>query len=172
MRTSRVSMAGTVSLALLGGLVGAVPVAAQDLDGATVTVTQDCDFGTSPIVCSWVASDPRLTGTLTHDEAGAIGDPEPEPENAAGLSWLDGTLDGPEGDWNVRVYLGWTDPMSLFTVVSGNGANEGWNYIAWSVDEIVLDGMVDWTGMFYEGELVPFGKGELSPFGSVEPSDE
>ena len=166
----RLSAAGAAIVLCL--LPGAVPAVAQDLEGATVTVAQDCDFNTSPIVCSWTASDPRLTGTLTHDEAGGIGDPEPEPENAAGLSWLDGTLEGTEGDWTVRVFLGWTDPMSLFTVLSGNGANEGWHYIAWSVDENIPDGLVEWTGMLYEGELVPFGQGELSPFGPLEPPAE
>lgn len=153
--------------------LGGAPAAAQDLEGTTVTATQDCpDLAASPIICSWTASDPRLTGTLTHDEVGAIGDPVPQPENAAELTWLDGTLEGPEGDWTVRIYLMWTDPMLLFTVLSGSGAYEGWHYIAWSIDDSIFDGVVDWTGQLYEGELSPFGKGELSPFGPLEPPAE
>jgi hypothetical protein len=138
--------------------LGGVPVAAQEWEGVTVTATQECeDLGASPIVCSWTASDPRLTGTLTHDQVGLIGDGIlPEPPEAA-LSWLDGTLDGPEGSWTARLYLGWTYPMSLLAVLSGTGAYEGWHYIAWSVDENLSDTVVDWTGMLYEGELSPLG---------------
>lgn len=132
-------------------------MAAQEYPGLTVTATQDCDFSTSPIVCSWTASDPRLTGTLTHDQVGLIGeDILPEPPEAA-LSWLDGTLDGSEGSWTARIYLMWTSPTSLLAVLSGSGDLEGWHYIAWSVDENIADGLVDWTGMLYEGELSPFG---------------
>ena len=57
----------------------------------------------SPIVCSSTASDPRLTGTLTHDKAGSSATTycRNQAREGRALSWLDGTLDGPEGDWTV-----------------------------------------------------------------------
>ena len=155
MRTLRASLVGTVILALLGGLGGAVVAQdeAEEPTGVQVTVTQQCsDVGHAG--CDWTASDPRLTGTI----ALAWGDGvavEGAEDSQAGLQWTNSTFHSPEGSWTGHGYILWGEPTQNFLVLSGTGANEGWHYVASGTDP-EPDGDFEWTGTLYEGELPPF----------------
>ena len=118
-----------------------------------VTVAQDCDREVDPPACTWTSSDPRLTGTMTEEEGGAI-------VSVAGddgdFFWLDATVEGREGSWTGRLYINVTTPPVGLAVLSGSGAYEGWQYVA---TEVGGDGVHDdWNGIIYEGELPPFGQ--------------
>jgi hypothetical protein len=134
------------------GIPGAQP---PELSGVTVTVTQQCeDVGHAG--CDWTASDPRLTGIVAVDWGAIEGvSVDGAGESDAGFIWMDGTFEGPEGGWTSRVYTLWGEPTQSFLVLSGTGANEGWQYIASSIDP-ESDGDFDWTGTLYQGELPPF----------------
>ena len=135
---------------VLGLAIGATPVAAQQtlLPGSPATVTQECEnINATPIVCAWAASDPRLTGALTHEWVG----------RAASFGWAPATLEGPEGDWTGHLYAVWTEPAQLFVFLSGDGAYEGWQYAASTIDDGVKMGDSEWVGSMYKGEPPPFG---------------
>ena len=153
MRTLRVSLAGTIILALLGGSGGAV--IAQDVDteltGVQVTVTQQC-AGRS--LCPWSASDPRLPDRLDHKWTGDV-DVEGAEDIEAGFTWMDVGFEGPDGGWTGHVYALWGDPTHNFLVLSGTGANVGWQYVASGIDPNT-DGDFDWVGTLYEGQLPPY----------------
>ena len=152
-------------LVALGGLLYlAQPVAQPDvaipgaeiieLQGITATATMDCvDAGDAPDVCTWTASDPRLTGTGSGEFTGDVGGDEGS--GLDGVNWLDHTLEGPEGIWSGHEYLMWTDPFQHFLVLSGSGAYDGWHYIATATS--AAGPPCDWIGVLYEGELPPFG---------------
>ncbi len=123
------------------------------LPGVEVTVTQTCDFP----VCTWTASDPRLTGasTIHYGYGGGI---TPAVGDDA-FEWWPSTHEGPEGSWTGHVYIMWgeePEPTQNFLVLSGAGAYEGWQFVASSIDP-ESDGDFDWTGVLYEGELPPYG---------------
>ena len=98
MRTLRFTLAGTVILALLGGVGGAV-LAQEESPGASpaamapvlFTGGATCGFGPAE---EWLADDPRVTGpcSMTIEQEG--GD-LPGGFVAVG----DYTVNGPEGDW-------------------------------------------------------------------------
>ena len=127
-----------------------------ELPGVTVTAAQDCvEADAPPDVCTWTASDPRLTGTATAQFTGDISDDRPGEGARTGFSWLDVMLEGPEGSWSGHEYLMWTDPFQHFILLSGDGAYDGWHYVAMATAE--APPRIDWTGLVYEGELPPFG---------------
>jgi hypothetical protein len=127
-----------------------------ELQGVTVTASLVCvEAGDAPGGCTWTASDPRLTGTGTGQFTGDISDDREGEGLRTGLSWLDHTLEGPEGGWSGHEYLMWIDPFHHFLVLSGSGAYEGWHYVASAITE--AGPPFDWTGILYEGELPPFG---------------
>lgn len=153
-----VALGGLFLVAQPSGQPGAGAPAAGDVSvpGVTVTVSQACVAAEdAPEVCAWVADDPRLTGTLTHDWAGDISDDREGEDGAArvGFSWLEGTLENPNSTWDARVYVMWNDPVSNLLVLSGTGEHEGWHYLA------MAEGgpPSSWTGILYEGDLPPFG---------------
>lgn len=153
MRALRLSLAGVTILALVAGLGGAV--VAEDKPEASnvipVTVTQEC-AGRS--ICLWTAGDPRLPETLDHIWVGDVGI-EGTGDTELGFSWADVSTEGPEGGWTGRVYALWGRPTQNFLLLSGTGANEGWQYVASGTDPMP-DGDFDWIGTLYEGELPPF----------------
>ncbi len=159
----KVIIAGALVFALGGLFLVAQPFEQQEvgvpaaqmteLPGVTVAATQDCDIYTDPVTCTYTASDPRVTGTLTHTYTGDIGGPATA---EAELVWADATLEGPEGSWTGHLYIVWTEPTQAFAVLSGTGAYEGWQYVASGIDP-EADGDHDWTGIIYEGELPPYG---------------
>ncbi len=137
-----------------------VPAASiLELPADTVTATQDCNLYATPVTCTYVASDPRVTGTLTFEFTGDIGTLD---TGGVEFMWNDATLEGPEGDWTGHYYLMWgygrevLDGSNALTVLSGTGAYEGWQYIATSIDP-QADGDADLVGVIYEGELPPYG---------------
>ena len=155
MRTLRLSLAGTVILALLGGLGGAVVAQdeAEEPTGVRVTVTQECADVGHPAV----TGPPVTRASRTHSlptlhrvrRSRGCGGPR------RGLR-LDGqSFEGPEGGWTGHVYALWGEPTQNFLVLSGTGANEGWQYIASGTDPDT-DGDFEWIGTLYEGELPPF----------------
>jgi len=133
--------------------LGGAQVAAQGTEASGVTVAMD-DCGSlyaTPIVCTWTASDPRLTGRMTHEWVILdLGD------KVNTVGWADATVEGPEGNWTGRLYAVWKPVRQLFAVLSGDGAYEGWQYVASTIDDGVV-GDTDWFGVIYEGELPPYG---------------
>ena len=103
---------------------------ATRLEGTRVVVAQGCDRAVEPPACTWTSSDPRLTGMFTHEFVGDI-------ISTAGLdgdfSWADATLEGPEGRWTGRLYLNVSAPPVGLVALSGDGAYEGWQYVATEV---------------------------------------
>jgi hypothetical protein len=154
-RTLRMSLAGTVILALLAGFGGVVAAQdeAEEPTSVTVTMTEQCNDMDLP--CDWTASDPRLTGRRADWWPIDGVEVEGAEETDAGLMWMDVTFEGPEGSWSGHEYVLWGEPTRSFLVLSGTGANEGWQYIAASGDPERGDGF-EWTGTLYEGELPPF----------------
>ena len=137
-----------------------VPAASiLELPAATVTATQECNLYATPVTCTYAASDPRVTGTLTFEFTGDIGSLD---SGGVEFLWNDATLEGPEGDWTGHYYLMWgygrevLDGSNAFTVLSGTGAYDGWQYVATSIDP-QADGDADLIGVIYEGELPPYG---------------
>lgn len=121
-----------------------------------VSVAQECEVVTAtPVVCTWTAGDPRLTGTLTHTWA--------TPSITArlldddmGVGWAPATLEAQDGNWTGHLYAVWGDPAQLFTVLSGDGAYQGWQFLASTIDS-AEPGTSTWTGIMYQGEPPPFG---------------
>jgi hypothetical protein len=124
-----------------------------ELSGVPVNVTQEC-VGHDP--CIWTASDPRLTGTLDHEWLGGVGVDGTEEDFANGFDYAEVTFEGPEGDWTGHMYALWGEPSQHFLVLSGKGANEGWQLVASNIDP-EPDGDFEWRGTLYQGELPPFG---------------
>ena len=130
------------------------------LPGVEVTVTPTCDVPR----CTWTASDPRLTGTVTIRNGtstflGGHGGGITPPVGDDPFEWWGSTFEGPEGSWTGHVYIMWGDepePTQNFLVLSGAGANEGWQFVASGIDP-ESDGDFEWTGVMYEGELPPYG---------------
>jgi len=160
MRTLRLALVGAVILVLLGGAGGVIAAQdeAEDLTGVPVTVTQECAGGS---ICSWTASDPRLPGTLTHDMFTGGVEVDGAGSLEAGFVWMDVMSEGPEGGWTGHVYALFGEPTQNFLVLSGTGANEGWQYIASGTDPDT-DGDFEWIGTLHEGELPPYGPLEPS----------
>jgi len=152
MRSLKLSVTGAVTLALLGALGGAVVAQdeAEELTGVTVTISQEC-AGRS--ICIWTHSDPRLPDTMAIDWVGDVF--VGEEALGAGLTWIEGSFEGPDGGWTGHVYALWGEPTQNFLILSGTGANEGWQYIASGTDPDT-DGDFEWIGTLYEGGLPPF----------------
>ena len=91
----------------------------------------------------------------TYNDFNEDNDPWGEHDFGAGFTWMDVLFEGPEDGWIGHVYALWGEPTQNFLVLSGTGANEGWHYIASSIDP-EPDGDFDWVGTLYEGELPPF----------------
>ncbi len=177
MRTLRLAMRGTVTLALLGGLAGAVAAqsdAADAIVGQAATwvtfMEQDCSVGeVTPVqdgaiqrtrdvvaTCTVTMSDPRVSGTATvssnYDclaEAGCI-------------TWGTQELVGPDGSWT-GTYTGTIDAAFTergFTALNGTAGYEGLTFIVHT--SAPLDEAPRVVGIIYEGDVPP----------SVEPSTE
>ncbi len=114
-----------------------------------------------PVVCTWTASDPRLTGSMTHEwirpkvvDGQITADLS---DDGVRVGWADAAVEGPEGDWIGYQYAVWSDdPTQLFILLSGQGAYEGWHFVASTVDP-GTPGDSDWTGVMYQGEPPPLG---------------
>ena len=153
MRTLRFTLAGTVILALLGGVGGAV-LAQEESPGASpaamapvlFTGGATCGFGPAE---EWLADDPRVTGpcSMTIEQEG--GD-LPGGFVAVG----DYTVNGPEGDW-VGTWSVMAFPPTLgrnFMVLEGTEAYEGWAVWAWATAPDGWEGEpFDLVGVIYEG---------------------
>jgi len=68
------------------------------------------------------------------------------------------------------VYAPWGEPTQNFLVLSGTGANEGWQYIASGTDPDT-DGDFEWIGTLYEGELPPFPETAVAAEPAEEPEE-
>ena len=183
MRTLRLSLAGTIILALLGGLSGAVlgqddeemPVGATHVTG-TVTANRtvhsptfvdhsDAAFGAYGGVyerdIEW--SDPRLPPVMRASENWDFYGVGGSDEVSAALSlMLNLRLDGPTGAWTGAIYAlaeetGDRYPQTVLMVLSGEGAYEGLSAIFRGVfDEPPVQGEEPyWDGYIFEGPLTP-----------------
>jgi hypothetical protein len=145
MRTLRVSLAGTVILALLSGLGGAV--LAQDEEVSTPTVVTGnatCTFVQEGRViqiygevfrergyvmeCEDTMSDPRVTGTYTN-----VNNFDYYKELDEVFSWGTSVLEGPTGGWECS-YASTSDPSGandvlVFGVCPGTGEYDGLTYV-------------------------------------------
>jgi hypothetical protein len=94
-------------------------------------------------------------------------------DNVNTVGWADATVEGPEGNWTGRLYAVWKPARQLFAVLSGDGAYEGWQYVASTLDDGTV-GDTEWSGVIYEGELPPYGPldppAEGSTAATVEPA--
>jgi len=138
------------------------PVMAQEaspsVDGPVpVTATQACAWtmtgGVQTGTCTYAASDPRVTGEVTLTMAGAVG----APGGDAPLQTFDAVLKGPEGAWTGRYWVVLDFPANVayaMSVLTGDGAYEGWTYVAAAQDK-VPDGNSDNVGVLYQGPPPP-----------------
>ena len=154
----RLSAAGAaLSLCLALG----APVVAQEASPAAggpvpVTATQACAWsmtgGVPTGTCTYTASDPRVTGPLTLTIAEAVGTPDEHY-----LETFDATIPGPDGIWTGRYWVVFDWPANVsypLSVLTGDGAYEGWTYVASGQDN-VPDGSLDLVGVLYEGPPPP-----------------
>ncbi len=170
MRTLRQAVAGTVTLALLGGLAGAVAARSEDADvivgqSATwVTFTeQECSVDeVVPLqdgaiqrirgvvaTCEVTFSDPRVSGTATvssnydcHAEAGCV-------------VWGTQELVGPDGSWTGS-FTGTIDAAFTergFTLLNGTAGYEGLTFIVQPAAQ--LGEAPSAVGIIYEGGAPP-----------------
>jgi hypothetical protein len=101
------------------------------------------------LTCTYTASDPRVTGPLTATIAEHVGVPGDDY-----LQTFDAVLEGPEGNWTGRYWVildyatGTAWPTS---VLSGDGAYEGWTYVA-SGSDTEMDVNHDLVGVLYQGQ--------------------
>jgi len=179
MRTLRLSLAGTLILALLGGL--SVAVVAQSEEASTPTVVTGNEVctviksatvieNTAEVVrdrgqvmeCEDTMSDPRVSGTYTNV---ANWDYYP----ALGESFIRGThvLEGPPGGWDCS-WTGTSDPTGandglVFAVCPGTGGYGGLTYVFQHVYNSSGSGVIDGDfgdgtsifGLIFEGEMPP-----------------
>jgi hypothetical protein len=136
--------------------------AAKTEQPVAVFVDNECgDVLSVPVVCTWTASDARLTGMMTHEwirpsiTAQRLVTAQLSDDDVA-IGWADVKIEGPEGDWTGHQYAVWTDPTQLFIVLSGECPYVGWRYVASTIDPGAA-GDGDWTGILYQVELPPFG---------------
>jgi hypothetical protein len=145
----RLSAAGAAIVVCLA--LGGVPALAQD-GAVAVTATQDCswehtwDWG----ACTYTASDPRVTGTLTLTGRSEVTVPG---TYTPGLEWLTVTLQGPDGTWTGHYYVfhDTAGTAHVLGVFAGDGSYEGWTY----VDSVTVPGSGDIVGVLYPGPLPP-----------------
>jgi len=167
MRALRVSLAGTVFLALLG--VFAAPVAAQTDGDAYVTGSILCSDGARTVheddavelhlfrgECTATMSDPRLSGTGVFDTQQFC---LKEEADHVCMAWSTFELTGPDGTWVGTT--GWVEEPSrsglpLWGVMEGTGAYEGWTF--WSHNPNVMDPSALTSGIVYEGPPPPWGE--------------
>jgi hypothetical protein len=142
--------------------LGGLPMAAQETSPATdgpvqVTATQACAWaepgGVQTGTCPYSASDPRMTGTLTLTIADAVGGPGGDDY----VQTFDATLPGPEGTWTGRCWVTFdlgTKTAWATCALSGDGAYEGWTYVA-STKDVTMSGNSDLVGVLYQGPPPP-----------------
>ena len=108
----------------------AVPGAEMVEPPIAVSVGTECgNVLEVPVVCTWTASDPRLTGRHTHEwitpkivDGQVTADLS---DDGVRVGWADAQVEGPEGDRIGYQYAVWSDdPTQLFILLSGHGAYE------------------------------------------------
>jgi hypothetical protein len=173
MRTLRLSLAGTVTLVLLGALGGAV--VAQE-SNAHVTGTMACGpAGASTVLeggsislelwsgrCDVSMSDPRVSGVMDSDlQTACFG------ETGGCLFHITSVLTGPDGTWEGTA--GSMDDASgtalpAWGTLEGTGAYEGWTFILHNPNR--KDRSAEVSGVVYEGPPPPWN--EALPLAATE----
>ena len=163
-------IAGTLIFALGGALIVARPFdqeagqpdagqpAASYIDswsdGTVVTATQACDSSSSPLACTYAASDPRVAGSGGHVIHASV--PVRADEDFT-MYLTDAWIEGPEGNWTGHHYLfGGVSGIDIVLMLAGDGAFEGWSFVAFGSDP-EGDADQDLTGAVYRGPLPPMG---------------
>jgi hypothetical protein len=136
-----------------GGSMPGAPIVAQT-DAVRVTATQECSWSFPDDIqtgtCTIAASDPRVTGTATITQReivkATVGDND--------LETYDTVLQGAEGTWTGRHIVvfdrGITRTAHAMVVVTGDGAYEGWTFVA-ATAASPPDGNGDFVGVLYQG---------------------
>jgi hypothetical protein len=162
---------------LLPGAAEPSPAASVDrggVKGDIVTATQRCDpdsfsgfiqdeaaaagSGTWSLECTHTASEPRVTGPLMVTVIYDLSTPN---GTGQGILVADIALQGPDGDWTGREYRTIIDPATgpgrVLWILGGNGAYEGWVYIASAdfMNDAATFFDYDTSGVIYEGALPP-----------------
>jgi hypothetical protein len=175
MRTLRLSLAGTVVLALLGGL-GGVVLAQDEADEVTpvvVTGDESCTHvveGTESIGpggvmqtrgvlldCTNSMSDPRVSGTFRN-----TWNADYYPAADEVVVWGTHVLDDPVAGWECS-YTGMNHPSEdiwvlLHAVCQGTGEYEGLTYAFYHVEgESDIGNGTSYHGFIYEGPPPPWG---------------
>lgn len=173
MRALRLSVVGTVSLVLFGGVSSAVYAqpeveVATGSDYAWVTLVSETDCSGAAgahgvrdgidwvrgntFTCDLEFSDPRVSGVLT----GAYNDDcFGDDDEWACLYWNSEEISGPDGDWIGGVWgtIRMDDPEAAsLKVFRGTDAYEGLNFL---VHGLGVLGEQDFYGLIYEGNLPP-----------------
>jgi hypothetical protein len=153
---------------------GVVPGAATDTPGEStpVTGTSVCwlktagtyQFASAPysltdhvLTCSEVASDPRVTGTMTmviNIEGWSEGIKQEDPANS--VLWTDYLLVGPDGTWSGHGY-GFYEAdgtTRILHIATGSGAYEGLTYTQ-SITVTASTANADTIGLIQTGPLPP-----------------
>ena len=142
-------------------VLGGMPAVAQDRSGTDgpvlVSATQACAWAAPGDVltgtCTYTASDPRVTGPLTLTLVEHVGVPEGDDY----VQTFDGSLPGPEGTWTGRYWVIFdqaTKTAWATSALSGDGAYEGWTYVA-SGSDASMAGNQDLVGVLYQGSPPP-----------------
>ena len=166
MRTLRLSLVGTVILALLGGAGGLV--AAQEA-GVYVTCNAVCSEAPGRTLqeldavelwhfdgeCTWTCSDPRLSGPeIWNTQQFCL----KEDGGHVCMGWATHESTGPDGTWVGT--SGWVSDPSRTRIpqwgfAEGTGAYEGWTY--WFHNPDLMDPSGEEYGILYQGPPPPWG---------------
>ena len=144
-----------VAAVSLGLALGSLPALAQ-ADAVRVTSTQECTLGTSPVQCTYTADDPRVAGSGSHVFTESV--PAGYAMGDIGFFWTDTEIQGPDGAWSGHHYIvtDRTGTAHALMMLAGEGAYEGWAYVASGVDP-EADADHEFVGVIYEGPLPPVG---------------
>ena len=167
MRTLRLSLAGTVTLALLGGLSGAV-VAQMDADGDAVYTTfvtmEPASFDSGSVNCGesrcslrdgvavhtteW--SDPRVSGTWT-----IAFNADQDPATGQGLQWGTARIENDGGTWEGPFTGMEYEPYVMNAGwMTGDDDYAGYTFY-WEGDGEELGDVRTWHGVIYAGDPPP-----------------
>jgi len=178
MRTLRMALTGTLTLALLGGLGGLAMAQDDPMAPAMVTGSEHCvggDLETTPmdgytlmhvsgpeVGCTVTASDPRVSGFATvgdfWDACYLMGPDDPPFYPSGCIYWGRYRINGPEGSWE-GTWSGVDDEnlgqASMLLLLEGTDAYDGWSFVAHLLDPFTGEPPT-FSGLIYEGPLPPW----------------
>ena len=171
MRTLRLSLAGTVILALLGGLGGAALAQDEASEPTTPAFFELVEETGDDDTWGIVTTDPRFSGTMVEDEPAIFSETPVAPEapgiHAIGhgydhVGWGLSRLENDEGAWQGwHAGFSWMQgaPWHEQSWFVGEGAYDGLSAVVASRCEQLPCGEGDTFlyGVIYEGDVPPIG---------------